>query len=99
MKVELDKSGLIVIPETEFEEAYISKTFDSNTILCYIKRGLTASEIIGLKICDPTIKYPEVIDKTNSIQKDCIDCKSYTKAREDTCDTCDICKDFSKYEK
>jgi hypothetical protein len=55
MKVDICKDGLIIEPETDFEDSYIRDAFRSQTdnIKCFVKCGLTPAELIGIKICFP----------------------------------------------
>ncbi len=54
MKVHLEKDGLLITPETEFEEEALedmfppTKTEDPHT--AFLKTGITPAEIVGLKI-------------------------------------------------
>lgn len=54
MKVEILDDGLMVVPETEFEEKILVKMFSSNTnpegYRAFIKTGLTPADVMGLKI-------------------------------------------------
>lgn len=49
MKVEIIDEGLIIVPETEFEEDFI-KSFMLENLNTFVKTGATASDIIGLII-------------------------------------------------
>ena len=55
MKVDICKDGLIIEPETDFEDSYIRDAFRSQTdnIKCFVKCGLTPAELIGIKVCFP----------------------------------------------
>jgi hypothetical protein len=51
MKVEIRSNGcLMILPETEFEEQYITLNFGQGDVEGFVKCGLTPSEIIGIKI-------------------------------------------------
>jgi len=53
MKVSKQKDGLLIMPETEFEEEVLCEMFPSNENskhTVFMKLGMTASEIVGLKI-------------------------------------------------
>jgi len=53
VKVEPDGLGLIIKPETEFEEKWLRKNFTTEregVIEAYIKTGESYSEIVGLKV-------------------------------------------------
>lgn len=49
MKVEIIEEGLMVVPETQFEEEYI-KSFMLEDLTAFVKTGSTGSDVIGLKI-------------------------------------------------
>jgi hypothetical protein len=76
MKVDICKGGLIIEPETDFEDSYIRNAFRSQTEgpspdwfssgKCFVKCGLTPAELIGIKICFPQ-EQSEAEEKTEKI--------------------------------
>jgi len=51
MRVELDDCGLVIVPDSEFEAQWLVRNFkDSKPVKAYIKRGVSASDIEGLRI-------------------------------------------------
>jgi len=62
MKVKLDGNGLLIMPETEFEDNWLRKNYREDTnkeIKTFLKTGLTAQETVGLKV------YKEESSNTN----------------------------------
>jgi hypothetical protein len=51
MKVEIIKDGLLIVPDTDFEADYINKNFERGELTCFVKSGMTAKELIGIKVC------------------------------------------------
>ena len=64
MKVDILSDGLIVEPETDFEDSYIREMFRAQTenIKCFIKCGMTPAQLIGIKICLP----PKTVESMQS---------------------------------
>lgn len=57
MKVILDKGGLLVMPETEFEESTLEELFPLGlTFPAYLKTGVTVAETVGIRIKNEPIK-------------------------------------------
>ena len=59
MKVELYGGGLLIVPETEFEGQYLVKNFSISILektTAFIKTGVTASDLKGLKVYRETKK-------------------------------------------
>ena len=50
MKVQIVDDGIIVVPETDFEDSYLRKNFLGNSLTAFLKHGLSVSELIGLKV-------------------------------------------------
>ena len=53
MKVVFDRDGLLIKPETDFEEEWLAKNYDGKdggVNRAYIRRGVTATDIVGLKV-------------------------------------------------
>jgi len=53
MKVEILDDGLIIVPETQFEEKMLVKMYcrkDDKCFTAFIKCGTTPADVIGLKI-------------------------------------------------
>ena len=51
MKVELLKNGLLVSPETDFEEQVLCKMFPhGKTAKAFLKCGTTPAEVLGIKV-------------------------------------------------
>lgn len=50
MKVEILEDGLIIVPESDFEEQYLRKTFACKKLEAFLKHGLSVKDLIGLKI-------------------------------------------------
>ena len=69
MKVSICKGGLIIEPETDFEDSYIREAFrlQTDNIKCFVKTGLTLSDLIGIKICFPQ-EVP--VEKTEMVDAD-----------------------------
>ena len=52
MKVKNVSDGLLILPETEFEENYINENFGrGNKLIAFVKCGLSAADLIGIKVC------------------------------------------------
>jgi hypothetical protein len=60
MKVRITDDGIIIVPETDFEEDYLRKDFKGNP-KSFLKHGVTLKELIGLKICksEPLKEIPK----------------------------------------
>lgn len=50
MKVKIEDDGLLIVPQTDFEIAFLEKNFSSKKCTAFLKSGLTPKETIGLKI-------------------------------------------------
>jgi hypothetical protein len=51
MRVTLNKSALLIEPETEFERLWIDSHFyRGENIKCYVKTGLAPAELVGIKV-------------------------------------------------
>lgn len=52
MKVELTKHGLMIVPETDFEEQYLGiyRNRRRQDLKVFLKRGMTPKDIVGLRI-------------------------------------------------
>ena len=51
MKVEITKGGLLIVPETEFEEQTISKMCPyGESLKAFLKCGPSASDVLGIKV-------------------------------------------------
>lgn len=50
MKVKIEKDGLLVVPETDFEEEYLRSYSNQKELDVFLKHGLTVKELIGLKV-------------------------------------------------
>ena len=53
MKVKMMNDGLLVEPETDFEADYLRHNFADSGVRAFLKHGMTASELVGLKIYVP----------------------------------------------
>ena len=49
MEINIQNDGLLIMPQTEFEEQWISR-IRFRKMNVYVKSGLTPAEIVGLKI-------------------------------------------------
>lgn len=57
MKVEKHGDSLIIVPETEMEEQFLCEMYPyGHSFTAYIKTGVTASDLIGLKINPKCLK-------------------------------------------
>lgn len=64
MKVEVRKNrnkitGLLIVPETTFEEAFI-EAFDDNTLTVWRKYGMSLDHLVGLVVEPKEVKSDEV---------------------------------------
>jgi len=51
MEITIEKNGILIVPETKFEEDYLSEEFSCEKELkVFLKRGMGAGDIVGLKI-------------------------------------------------
>ena len=54
MKVHLEEDGILIVPETEFEEEVLEDLFPATKIqdphTAFIKTGTTPAEIVGLRV-------------------------------------------------
>ena len=53
MKVELSSGGLLIVPETDFEECYLDELVprgENTKFEGFIKTGLTPADKLGLKL-------------------------------------------------
>ena len=50
MKIIVNDNGLLIEPETDFEESYLENLQYNNKLEVYLKHGMSLSSIIGLKI-------------------------------------------------
>jgi hypothetical protein len=50
MKVVIEKNGLLVVPETDFEEEYLRTFHDQSKLTAFLKHGATLQDLVGLKI-------------------------------------------------
>jgi hypothetical protein len=50
MKVKIVDDGLIIVPETDFEDSYLRNNFLGNSLKAFLKHGLSVKDLIGLKI-------------------------------------------------
>ena len=49
MDTQILPNGLLIVPETEFERQYI-QSFGFGDLSCFVKHGLTATDVVGIKI-------------------------------------------------
>ncbi len=52
MKIQKTLTGILIIPETDFESEYIA-SFGREDLTCFVKRGVAESEIVGIQIKHP----------------------------------------------
>jgi len=50
MKIIIEKNGLLIAPETDFEENYLRQFHDEEKLIVFLKHGTSISDLIGLKI-------------------------------------------------
>jgi hypothetical protein len=56
MKISLQHNGLLILPESEFEEAFINEKFGrGQNFKNYVKCGLSPADLIGIKIEFPKV--------------------------------------------
>lgn len=52
MKVKKVSDGLLILPETEFEEEYVNENFGrGDKLTAFVKCGLSPADLIGIKVC------------------------------------------------
>lgn len=51
MKVAIRDDGLLIVPETEFEEKFLTSKFKyTKSYSAFLKGGLTPKEIVGVQV-------------------------------------------------
>ncbi len=49
MKLTILDEGMLITAQTEFESSYI-ESLGTENLTCYVKHGLTATEVVGIKV-------------------------------------------------
>ena len=51
MEITIEKNGILIVPETKFEEDYLSEEFSCEKELkVFLKHGMSTNIVVGLKI-------------------------------------------------